>query len=85
MGVAPRCSIHPLALYSKAVHIAWQVIGQRDAMDDSYLQPENASVVNRRSNSDGIWRVGNVGLLLIEAAKQGSRDHLEFLFNLPQG
>ena len=54
-------------------------------MDDSYLQPENASVVNRRSNSDGIWRVGNVGLLLIEAAKQGSRDHLEFLFNLPQG
>ena len=32
------------------------------------------------------WRVGNVGLLLIQAAKQGSRDSLEFLFgSVPQG
>ena len=32
------------------------------------------------------WRVGNVGLLLIQAAKQGSRDSLEFLFgSVPRG
>ena len=35
-------------------------------------------------NFDG-RRIGNVGLLLIEAAKQGSRDSLELLFDLPQG
>ena len=38
----------------------------------------------RRQSQD--WRVGNVGLLLLNAAKQGSRDSLEFLFNnVPQG
>ena len=30
-------------------------------------------------------RVGNVGLLIIQAAKQGSKDNLEFLLNLPGG
>lgn len=30
-------------------------------------------------------RVGSVGLLIIQAAKQGSRDNLEFLLNLPGG
>ena len=30
-------------------------------------------------------RVGNVGPLIIQAAKQGSKDNLEFLLNLPGG
>lgn len=30
-------------------------------------------------------RVGNVGLLIIQAAKQGSKENLEFLLTLPGG
>ena len=41
-------------------------------------------VPTRRVNSDD-WRVGNVGLLLLEAAKQGSVDSLKLLLGLPQG
>lgn len=37
-----------------------------------------------RASSDD-RRVGNVGVMLIEAAKQGSLDSLELLLELPQG
>ena len=33
----------------------------------------------------GERRVGNVGPMIIQAAKQGSKDNLEFLLNLPEG
>ena len=52
---------------------------------DTNDQVDAAAVAPTRPISDGSWRVGNVGLLLIEAVKQGSRDSLEFLFDLPQG
>ena len=33
----------------------------------------------------GERRVGEVGPMIIQAAKQGSKDNLEFLLNLPEG
>ena len=35
--------------------------------------------------SSGERRVGEVGPMIIQAAKQGSKDNLEFLLNLPEG
>ena len=53
---------------------------------ENYEEEEEAAVADASKRTSQDWRVGNVGLLLINAAKQGSRDSLEFLFNnVPQG
>ena len=55
-------------------------------MENNEEEPAVSVVANGSKRPGQDWRVGNVGLLLINAAKQGSRDSLEFLFNnVPQG
>ena len=46
-------------------------------------KPQNRHSIHGIPTSER--RVGSLGLLIIQAAKQGSKDNLEFLLNLPGG
>ena len=48
-------------------------------------KPQNRHSIHGIPTSVTERRVGNVGLLIIQAAKQGSKDNIEFLLSLPGG
>jgi hypothetical protein len=48
-------------------------------------KPQNRHSIHGIPTSVTERRVGNVGPLIIQAAKQGSKDNLEFLLSLPGG
>ena len=54
-------------------------------MNGNDCQEESAAVRRTHRASSDDRRVGNVGVMLIEAAKQGLLDSLELLLKLPQG